>query len=304
MTKSRISLTLLTAALAVILSASTCVADSTEKIIRKYTYRDNAPYSITLKATSQKNFVFAVVGDSGSGNKEQFEVANEILKAAPEFIIHTGDVVYMTGEWEHYLDKFVEPYEKLLKKGIPFYPVPGNHDYIENDGEGFRAYFLTLPNRYYTIKAGDIEFFMLDSNTIEEGDKEQLEWLETALKNSRAAFKIAVMHHPFYSSGFHGNTETVTKALHAIFEKNNVSLVLSGHDHDYERSKDGQVTHIVTGGGGAMLYNKPRPPHKFSVKFVETFHFLKVTVEKDLLRIQAIDFKGSEIDSFEIKPHR
>lgn len=96
-------------------------------------------------------FSFLVAGDSGTGNHRghnpQRQVAELMLKERQNcrFLLHTGDVVYLVGSSEYYLQNFIRPYREFLVGGehpsriaydrmvfnFPFLPVPGNHDYYD-----------------------------------------------------------------------------------------------------------------------------------------------------------------------------
>ena len=143
---------------------------------------------------------FAVIGDSGSGGKAQYEVAGQIAayrKMFPfEFVLMLGDNLYGREEPRDYEEKFEHPYKPLLDAGVKFYASLGNHD---NPNERFYRQFNMNGERYYTFKPqGGIRFFALDSNYM---DQKQLEWFEKQLMNSGSEWKICFFHHPIYSSG-------------------------------------------------------------------------------------------------------
>ncbi|MFN3431164.1 MAG: metallophosphoesterase, partial [Candidatus Sericytochromatia bacterium] len=94
----------------------------------------------TNLAPSGKQFRFAVMGDSGSGNANQLSVAKRVEKWAPDFVLHTGDVIYEKGEFEHYGPRFMEPYHKLVANTV-VYPTPGNHDYGRGNADGYFRFF-------------------------------------------------------------------------------------------------------------------------------------------------------------------
>ncbi|MBV8882554.1 MAG: metallophosphoesterase [Chroococcidiopsidaceae cyanobacterium CP_BM_RX_35] len=101
--------------------------------------------------TDRSEFSFLVVGDSGAGPRRghnpQRQVAELMLanRGDCRFVLHTGDVIYLVGSSEYYLENFIEPYREFLVGGEqpkqiaydqmvfnqPFLPVPGNHDYYD-----------------------------------------------------------------------------------------------------------------------------------------------------------------------------
>lgn len=256
-----------------------------------------------------ESFSFTVLGDSGWGSDEQYAISDLMYAAEPDFIIHTGDVVYKTGRWERYEERFIEPYMKILSRGITFYPVPGNHDYYSKDGEAFFRYFSYLPGNYYMIETGLVDFFALDTNKLIAGDPEQakvqVEWLKKRLKKSDAPYKVVYMHHPFFTSGDHGSDDYIKPleaTLRPVFEEHGVHLVLTGHDHDYEHlGPVGGVTYIVTGGGGKDLRARGKVGSPYSRLFKSAYHFLKVKVAARGLNVTVIGLGGEVIENFIIR---
>ena len=99
--------------------------------------------------------------------------------------------------------------------------------------------------RYYTFRGssggvakltqGGVRFFMLDSNYM---DKAELDWIAKELGSSGSDWKIAVFHHPLYSSGGrHGSSLDLRAILEPLLVQGGVNVVFTGHDHVYERVK-------------------------------------------------------------------
>jgi acid phosphatase type 7 len=208
----------------------------------------------------------AVVGDSGVGSSEQYQVSEAIRNFNPDLILHTGDIVYDLGEYEHYRQKFFLPYQSLLR-GRPLYPSMGNHD--ANNPAVFEGVYQ-LPRkasrseteRYYSFNFGPLHFISLDTTQDFSPGSRQHEWLVSDLRRSSSSlWRVAFFHYPAYSAGPHGDTPEVKEQLVPLFEQYHVQLVLSGHDHAYERSfplglSRHKVLYIVTGGGGNSLYEQ------------------------------------------------
>jgi 3',5'-cyclic AMP phosphodiesterase CpdA len=96
-----------------------------------------------------------------------------------------------------------------------------------------------------------VRFFALDSNYV---DDKQLAWLDKELAASGSDWKICFFHHPLYSSGeTHGSAELQRGLLEPVFLKYGVNVVLSGHEHFYERIKPQKGIYYFTQGGGAKL---------------------------------------------------
>jgi MYXO-CTERM domain-containing protein len=90
-----------------------------------------------------------------------------------------------------------------------------------------------------------------------------------------------IVHHGPYSSSLHGNNDKFqTGELIPLLTKHKVDMVISGHDHVYERGNEGLLRYVVSGGGGAPLYplNEPLPQTK---KAVSDYHYVKFTMTSD-----------------------
>src|SRR5262249_51679213 len=115
------------------------------------------------------------------------------------------------------------------------------------------ALFNMGGQNYYKISKGDglVDIFMLDSTEFDNGQKN---WLEKSLKDSTAQWKMALFHHPLYSSGYkHGSQEKLKLILEPVFTQYGVKVAFSGHDHFYERmTLQKGVQYFVTGGGGKL----------------------------------------------------
>jgi hypothetical protein len=255
---------------------------------------------------------FAVVGDTGSGNANQAAVARQIAAWKPEFILHCGDVMYERGEYEGYPSRFAAPYRALITNTV-FYPSPGNHDYGRGNLNGYTTFFETPRSpgadqeRWYTFNYGDAQFFALDTNLPFAAGSPQTTWLTRELAASKAKWKFAFFHHPPYSSGDHGSSMYVRQAWSPLFEKHDVEVVFTGHDHHYERVipredyvKDGHpTTYFVSGGGGA--WGRHAGHQAFTAESSVTYHFLGVTVDGDRVSVEAIDKDGRTFDRWQGK---
>lgn len=266
----------------------------------------------TLPDAPGSRLRFAVLGDSGSGAPQQFAVADALEAWKPDFVLHTGDVIYEGGEAENYAGRFWLPYHRLLSRCV-VYPSIGNHDQ-RTDSAGPYLAFFEVPRahpaeteRWYQFRAGLAEFFALDTNSPFAPGSTQYRWLQAALRNSAARWKFAFFHHPPYSGGAHGSSLYVRQALGPLFERHDVEIVFSGHDHHYERSRsledfvpDGRpTTYFVTGGGGAWLRRAAAQPHSAYVRPV--YHFLGVNLTDDEVEVAAIDTQGRTFDSFRVR---
>ncbi|HKC87178.1 MAG TPA: metallophosphoesterase, partial [Blastocatellia bacterium] len=157
---------------------------------------------------------------------------------------------------------------------------------------------------HYTVKKGDglAEFFMIDSTAF---DMTQAGWLEGVLKESTAKWKIAVFHHPIYSSaGEHGSDLGLRSRIEPLLTRYGVNVVLSGHDHVYERVKPQQgVQYFVTGAGGKVRHGdvNMRSP-LWAMSYDQDNHYLQMVIEDQQINFQTIARSGAVIDRGAITP--
>ena len=209
------------------------------------------PLTMPNKAGSLK---FMVLGDFGTGEPPQYELAAQMVKVYSRFkfelAILVGDNLYGSERPQDFRLKFEVPYKPLIDGGVLFKASLGNHDSREQ-----RSYppFNMKGELYYSYKAPaqSVRFFALESTYMEP---QQLVWFEKELKSSTEDWKIAFFHHPLYSSaGRHGSDLQLRNRLEPLLVNYNVSVAFTGHDHVYERVKpQKEVTYFVTGSGGKL----------------------------------------------------
>jgi len=178
-------------------------------------------------------------------------------------VLNLGDSTYPIGEPREFTDCY-EPTWGQFKSHT--YPAPGNHEYNVPKAMGYYDYFGigAGPDRrgYYSFNVGSWHVLSINSNLKLEEHQAQLAWLKTDLERSKARCTLAYWHHPRYSSGGHGNNEHMADVWNALMAAH-ADVVLSGHDHDYERfapqdenaSRDDKrgIRQFVVGTGGAYL---------------------------------------------------
>jgi 3',5'-cyclic AMP phosphodiesterase CpdA len=244
-----------------------------------------------------KSVRFAVIGDSGTGEKPQFETAQQMAafrQAFPfDFVLMLGDNIYGSKSPADFGKKFQEPYQSLLDAGVKFYASLGNHD--ETNERMYKPFNMN-GKQYYDFRKGDAEFFALDSNYM---NPEQVSWIDRQLAESDAAWKICFFHHPFYSDGkTHGPSVDLRKQLEPIFLAHGVNLVLSGHEHFYERLKAQKgITYIVLGNSGQLRPHDIRPSAETDKAFDTDRSFLLVEIAGNQLYFQAVSRTGQTVDS-------
>ncbi|HEX8702060.1 MAG TPA: metallophosphoesterase [Myxococcaceae bacterium] len=264
---------------------------------------------------------FAAVGDFGTGGNDQQEVAARMLARRPELFVALGDNAYASGTEAEIQNNLFIPMADLLAE-VPFFAVAGNHEYVTREAQPYldNLYLPTSSSggeRYYSFDWGHVHFVGLDSScAIGLASKEkctlaaQKAWLEKDLAESQADWKVVFFHHPPWSSGEHGSQPLMRREFAPLFEKYGVDLVLTGHDHNYERThpmlgdsvapsgKRG-VTYLVVGGGGASLREfSESGPAWSAVRNNKDFGFLDVTVNEGTLTAELLTPEGKRVDAF------
>jgi 3',5'-cyclic AMP phosphodiesterase CpdA len=244
-----------------------------------------------------KSVRFAVFGDNGTGGQEQYEVAQQMVRQRTkfpfDFVLMMGDNIYGSDTAADFRRKFEDPYKPMLDAGVKFYATLGNHD---NPNQRLYKPFNMDGKRYYSFKKENVEFFALDSTYM---DPVQLAWVEKQLSASTAQWKICYFHHPLYSDGkFHGPDRDLRSRLEPLLAKGGVSVVLSGHEHFYERLKPQQgINYFIIGNGGQLRYHDLKPSQDVAKGFDTDRGFALFEVAGDDLYFQAVSRTGEIMDS-------
>ena len=241
---------------------------------------------------------FAVMGDTGTGGKTQYDVARQMVEWRTlfpfEFVLMMGDNLYGGDTPKDYQQKFEIPYKPLMDAGVKFYASLGNHD---DANQRFYKNFNMNGERYYTFRPKlGIRFFALDSNYM---DRAQLAWLQEQLRSSGSEWKIFFFHQPLYSSGDrHGSDEQLRAVLEPLFVQFGVSVVFSGHDHFYERIKPQKgIYYFVSGAGGQLRRGNIRTTDLTAKGFDQDNHFMILEIAGDEMYFQTISRTGTTVDS-------
>jgi 3',5'-cyclic AMP phosphodiesterase CpdA len=242
---------------------------------------------------------FGALGDFGNGTRPQYELAEQMVKLHERFkydmVVLLGDNLLGSERPQDFKIKFEVPYKPLLDAGVKFYASLGNHDARE---QRFYKLFNMGGHLYYTVNPRpDVCFFMLETTY---PTPEQFEWLEKELKASTSDWKIAVFHHPLYSSGnSHGSDLRLREMLEPFLVKYNVSVALSGHDHVYERLKPQKgITYFVVGSGGELRAGDIKRGSAMTAKGFDTDRaFMAAEIIGDEMYFNAISRTGQTVDS-------
>lgn len=251
-------------------------------------------------ASSRPDVRLGIVGDVGTGDGAERATADAMdgleLSAPFDALILLGDNVYPDGDAEQLQAKVFGPFGAVLDTPTDLLVALGNHDVRTGDGaRQIRAF--GLPGRWYARDFGSVAVIVLDSNR--SRDPQQRVWLEQTLSTSKATWKIVATHHPPYSAGYHGSDGATRAAFAPLFERYGVQLVVSGHDHDYQRNKViNGVTYIVSGAGAKL---RAAGRSDFTLVSWSTLHFLDVAAYPDRLEVRAVDQQARAFDAVTLR---
>lgn len=239
---------------------------------------------------------FIVLGDSGTGRRAQRALARRIEGEEMDAILFLGDIAYRSGSYDQLQARFFAVYAGIFQR-VPVYAAVGNHDIRTDDGRPFEDVFWLPGNeRWYSFDLGDVHFVVLDSTRI---GPEQAAWLDLDLARSGRQFIVVLAHHPPYTSARRGPSRSFQTYFVPLLERHAVDLVLTGHEHQYERTKPiNGIVYVVSGGGGARLTSPGRQP--YTERTAAKHHFLILEAHSRELRVRAVDIDGKTIDEFEV----
>jgi tartrate-resistant acid phosphatase type 5 len=277
---------------------------------------------------AEKGLHFLALGDFGSGNQHQADVAMQMAAFAKKLdgplaaVLALGDNFYGKLEPERFQLHFERMYSKK-DFDCPFYACLGNHDYgPEYDSRQGRAkaqmqldYAVQhpesrwkMPNRWYSVELPDaqnplVKIIFLDGNLVEaaltpQEKLEQKRWLAAELKRPTAAqWRWMISHFPIYSDGSYKDNPGMIRSWGVLMKEYGYSFYLSGHDHNLQHLQppDHPASFIVSGGGGAGLYEIKSPVRNFADKILGFVH-LHATLQQ--VDAQFIDSEGNLLHAF------
>lgn len=251
--------------------------------------------SLPLKDGSVR---FVVIGDTGTGSSKQQQLADILVRSRTtfpfEFVLMMGDNMYGGEKAADYKTKFEDVYRPLLDQKVKFYAALGNHD---EPAQRFYELFNMNGKDYYRFTKGNVAFYALNSNYM---DKKQIDWFQNELAKDTSEWKIAFCHHPPYSSGGkHGSDKQLREVVEPIFIKHGVNVVLTGHDHFYERIKPQKgIYYFVSGAGGKLrsgdiMDNSPLTEKAYD----RDMSFMLAEISDDQFYFQVISRTGETVDA-------
>jgi tartrate-resistant acid phosphatase type 5 len=293
--------------------------------------RAAAPDTKSGRDAEQSDLRFLIFGDWGrDGQFHQTDVATQMGLAAAvrkcRFIISVGDNFYDKGVQTATDSQWKSSFEGIYTASslaIPWYVILGNHDY-KGRPEAQLDYAKAhpdwkMPARYFSAvepitKTENAEFFFIDTSPfveeyqtkeemrdeiVSQDTNAQVAWLDQALSNSKATWKIVIGHHPIFSGGSeHGDQPELVRDINPLLEKHGVPAYFNGHDHDLQHIVRGSVEYFNTGAGSKV---RPPGPTEGSRFYKGTPGFMAVSLGVEKMHVDVIDYTGALLYQAEVK---
>ena len=276
----------------------------------------NIPVYSGAIADSTHSRSIVLIGDTQSTGFWEFwresndafrkKIVDRVASENPACILHVGDVVFQGSSSSHW-EEFDDNARELQKRGIPIFPVLGNHEYFGNNEDAQAHYFSRFPatrnRQWYSFQFDSLGFLLLNSNFDEmTGDEisRQNEWYSRELQRFQndpaISAIIAVCHHPpFTNSTVVEDNPDVHRYFAAPFTAaGKARLFVSGHCHSYEHFVVHGKHFVVTGGGGGPRQEVETDPGKqrhrdlYTGAALRPLHFCTLTIEDKGIRVRMI----------------
>ncbi len=258
----------------------------------------------------RKNYSFGVLGDNRTRPDKFKKIVAEISKHDVNFVIHTGDILTRGTKLDEWYDEWFAPGRPMLERS-PVMVAWGNHEHPWDKKSYLNVFY---PDRsqfkskgYYSYQNGNVLFVHINTYEPFKPGTIQYNWLEEKLKTCKLPFIVAALHVSAFTGAGHAKGDDVKEVRQFIvplLAKYNTSLVVSGHDHVYDRSEYAGTTYVISGGAGAPLYDPVTYLNPFSVKAKKSLHYVICSPSASNITANAYDIEGNIIDSFSLSPRK
>ncbi|MFX1580047.1 MAG: metallophosphoesterase [Promethearchaeota archaeon] len=272
-------------------------------------------YSFLTAPAEGHPFKMIIIGDNRPGSTieqpaEFAQLAEMIIAEQPHIVIMTGDFVMEVIDndadnllmWDHFTN-----ISDRIGHYAPIYAVLGNHDTGAKTGSLKLQYFFDAfvqyaePSPYFSFDYAGVHFTMLTSE--EQGNEglivgAQRTWLENDLATTSKEMKFVVVHRPLYpiahiDDSYKDLPEEERNSIQALYEQNNITLLITGHDHCFNRLTFNGITQIISGGGGAPIYDHPTWGGGF-------YHYVRTQVSSNFVNISTIKLDGAVAHNYQL----
>ena len=255
-----------------------------------------APATTAPTATAGASVVLVGAGDIASCSSNGDEITANLLDGIAGTVFTLGDNVYSNGTPTEFTNCYGPSWGRASIKARTR-PVPGNHDYNTANATGYFGYFGSAAGDpakgYYAYDLGAWRIYVLNTNNGSCGDvacgagSAQEQWLRADLAANPRTCVAAMWHHPLFSSGQHGNNPVSSALWQALYDAH-AELVLTGHDHTYERfapqtssgalDNANGIVEMVVGSGGKDHYTFSTTKPNSLVRDATSWGVMKLTL--------------------------
>jgi acid phosphatase type 7 len=250
--------------------------------------------------------VIVGAGDVAMCGIPEVEMTARLLDGIPGTVMALGDLAYPRGSANDFATCYEPTWGRVKGRTRP---APGNHDYETPGAAAYYAYFGENAGPaglgYYSYRAGAWLVLSLNSNIPAGPDSPQAAWVRATLASNPAPCALAYWHHPVFSSGPNGSS-AVMRDIWTILQQGGADVVVSAHDHLYERfapqdaagrADPRGLREFVAGTGGAHLY-APKAIIRNSEVISSTHGVLKLTLKAESYEWQFVPIAGKSFIDF------
>jgi acid phosphatase type 7 len=258
--------------------------------------------STTRAFAADETAVLVGAGDIAKCDQNGDSRTAQILGTIPGTIFTTGDNAYDSGTYAEYLNCYGPTWGQYKDRTMP---VPGNHEYETAGAPGYYRYF-NVPE-YYAYDQGTWRIYALNSEIDTSATSAQVQWLQADLAQNPRSCVMAYWHRPLWSSGNHHGGDNKMQVIWNILFDANAELVITGHEHNYERfspmNKTGQAVpvglqEIVVGTGGANKFGFGNILPASQVRNANTYGVIKLTLSPGKYDWQFVPVAGGTFTDY------
>jgi len=227
--------------------------------------------------------VLVGAGDISTCDNSNDEATAKLLDNISGTVFTAGDNAYPGGTYTQFTNCYHPTWGRHKSRTKP---VPGNHEYNTSGAAGYFKYFSNTPS-YYAYNLGDWRIYALNSEIDVSSTSAQVKWLKNDLTANPKRCVLAYWHKPRWSSGSHYGSNSKYQTLWKTLYDAGAELVISGHEHHYERFKEMNASgtasspglrEFVVGTGGASHYSFGSILSTSQVRNSSTYGVLKLTL--------------------------
>lgn len=309
-------------------------------------YRSQVIPFRTFPTSEATSFTFAMIGDTQRGEvPESAEIERKLFAHIhawkPTLLVHLGDMLGtgrgdgLSGRkgWYRALER-----NRQLRRSTFMAPTAGNHCWLGSGHGWYVDYFADVtgargraradsqPPFYYSFDVANVHFVSLCTESAKTAGKqdvanlkhrdlpftynEQLAWFENDLKNATAPWKVVFFHQPFHTAGGYPAPSYFARDFGAVCDRYGVQLLLSGHDHSYQKTQritnvgrqlsDTGSVQIVSGGGDIKQFDCRKNPPGWNLVHRKINHYVQAEVNGEAMQFTAVDVNGEIFDRWRL----